>query len=156
MLLWMLYLKFWWLLLPLSVFGHPLLGSPHQETGISERLEPRNGASTSEPNDRNVADLLERRADPMAPSANNSSTDNNDKLLQPMAQPPPDKPVLVQYTLPGPVNGSFGPYGAYKDVNQIINFDFEYPPYTSKKIVVRLLPTQPCYKNSQSLQQDMY
>ncbi|KAL8721310.1 MAG: hypothetical protein Q9225_001970 [Loekoesia sp. 1 TL-2023] len=79
---------------------------------------------------------MERRADSMAPRANDPSNDNNDKLVVPMAQPPPDKPVLVQYTLPGPVNGSFGPYGAYKADNRIINYDFEYPPYTSKKIIV--------------------
>ncbi|KAI4171955.1 MAG: hypothetical protein LQ343_003864 [Gyalolechia ehrenbergii] len=137
----MLCLKLWWLLLPLSAIGHPLFGGEHKETAASERLGPRDGAIISELEDRSTADLTERAVDSSLTQPNIGDPRDpgyaNLLLANLQPEPPLNRSVLLQSTLPGPLqNSSLGTFGAYKNLGERIEFDFEYPPYTRKKIIV--------------------
>ncbi|KAI4182262.1 MAG: hypothetical protein L6R41_006090 [Letrouitia leprolyta] len=64
-----------------------------------------------------------------------------DILLLANLQPEPslNETVLLpaSSTMPGPLqNATLGTYGSYKDLGERIEFDFEYPPFTRKKIIV--------------------
>ncbi|KAL8834950.1 MAG: hypothetical protein Q9170_003527 [Blastenia crenularia] len=132
----MLYLKLWWLLLPLNAFGHPLLESTHETTATSARLGPRHGDPVTQLDDPHAAIVVERRADSMIPRLRDFANTYMSAFRLP-AEPKldPTMPVLIQAADISLVNQSFGVYGSYNDVDVIKNFDFEYPPYTSKKII---------------------
>ncbi|KAL9029672.1 MAG: hypothetical protein Q9196_002114 [Gyalolechia fulgens] len=137
----MLYLHLWWLLLPLSVLAQPLSGVEHEDTAVSERLGPRDGAAISELDDRSTADLTERVVHPALTDLRMGILRDRDYVNLLLAefepQPPVNEAVLLQSTQPGPLQHSaLGTYGAYKDLGEKIEFDFEYPPFTKKKIII--------------------
>lgn len=151
MVLWILCLKLWWLLLPLSVFGHPLFSVEDKETAVSERLRPRDGGAILDLDHRSTADMTERAIDTSSTEPRLKAPPNHeyDILLLANLQPEPslNETVLLpaSSTMPGPLqNATLGTYGSYKDLGERIEFDFEYPPFTRKKIIVRFPPSLPC------------
>ncbi|KAL9604233.1 MAG: hypothetical protein Q9219_000631 [cf. Caloplaca sp. 3 TL-2023] len=138
MLTWILYLGLGWLLLPLSALGHPLLESAFGETATVERFEPRSRGPSSNPDNRNAAALFQDETFSLAPNADSLLSAEYKRLLTLPAPLPPraGKSALVESTQKdGPLNASIGAYGAYRNLGKILEFDFEYPPYTSKKII---------------------
>lgn len=144
MLLWVLCLQLWWLLLPSSTLGYPPLERALERRTLSTNPEPRDGPLISGPDDRNAADIVGRR-DVVPPNG-------DDKLMLLDLQSPSvnytSTPVLWQSNAPGPLNATHGEYGAYRGRGERIEFDFEYPPFTQKKIIVRLIPTLCCQEGS--------
>lgn len=127
--------------MPLTAISHPLFGGDNEEKAVIERLRPRDGAAIAQLDHRSTEDIIERAVDPSSTEPRLGVPLNNEYAILLLAnfppEPPLDKPVLLNYILPGPLlNATLGTYGSYKNLGERIEFDFEYPPYTRKKIIV--------------------
>ncbi|KAL8701816.1 MAG: hypothetical protein Q9201_004706 [Fulgogasparrea decipioides] len=133
MLLWVLYLKLWWLWLPLGALTHPSVRTTLGRRAISEILELRDAelppdqtetlkalAVNGQPSIQQLAPLLVypdgRRPPPLA-----SRPAGNDTMLN---------PFWMRYDGPGVFNTTVG-----KGVNREVPIDWEYPPFTEKKLI---------------------
>lgn len=149
MLPWVLCLKLWWLVLPLSILGHPQSGRTHERRTLSEDLEPRDSVYSTI---GNIADAVERRA---APPGNPSQLFSVDADGQPewirrlFAGEDPTNPVLQQLNKTDDLNATQVGYGFWKTVEERRPFDFYLPPddlpfprIHRGQYIVRLLPLQ--------------
>lgn len=136
MLLWALCLKLWWLWLPLSTLAHPSSRSTDGKRATSENLELRNAEPLDDPetlkaaapNGRlfQIAPLL-IYADGSRPPPPGDAPATKETILN---------PVWMRYDGPGVLNMTSAPG------DKVVPFDWEYPPYTDKKLIVCLSPVQ--------------
>ncbi|KAI4092647.1 MAG: hypothetical protein LQ344_003315 [Seirophora lacunosa] len=136
MLPWVLFLKLCWLVLPWSTLGYPQLGRTHERTSIAADLDTRASDPTTDSNDYNSAHAIDRRAVRPPPGGLPSMINGPDG-----PEPDPSRPVLWYTDDPATINTTQGgPYGVYSrvrlGVGERVPFDFEYPPYTQKKIII--------------------
>ncbi|KAL9013595.1 MAG: hypothetical protein Q9173_001712 [Seirophora scorigena] len=136
MLRWVLFLKLWWLVLPWSTLGYPQVGRTHERTSMTADLDTRASDPTTNSNDYNFADAVDRRAVRPPPGGLPS-------IINGPNGPEPDlsRPVLWYTDDPATVNTTQGgPYGVYSrvrnGVGERVTFYFAYPPYTPKKIII--------------------
>ncbi|KAL8651793.1 MAG: hypothetical protein Q9210_003061 [Variospora velana] len=129
MLPWVLFLKLWWLVLPWSTLGYPQAGPTPGRTSIAANLDNRDSDSTINSANYNSADVVDRRA---------VKPPSGGRILQ-LGDPEPDASTPLLWLSDEPLerlNKSGGPYGAYSHVGERVPFDFEYPPFTEKKIII--------------------
>ncbi|KAL8733390.1 MAG: hypothetical protein Q9181_003616 [Wetmoreana brouardii] len=137
MLLWVLCLKLWWLWLPLGALAHPSARTTLGRRSISEILELRDAELTPEqteplealavngqPSIQQLAPLLVY-PDGQRPPPPASRPTGNDTMLN---------PFWMRYNGPGVSNVTVD-MTVGKGVNREIPIDWEYPPYTEKKLI---------------------
>lgn len=130
MLVWVLCLKLWWLVLPLSTLARPRSARTYERRTTPSNLEPRDGALISDLESRNFADTVERRAGPSGitkPLIINADGEPM-WMTQLLGAEDPLKPVLRQLNETDALNATQLGYGFWKSVKAREPFDFYFPP----------------------------
>ncbi|KAL8688117.1 MAG: hypothetical protein Q9218_005887 [Villophora microphyllina] len=136
MLLWVLCLKLWWLLLPLGIVAHPSTTSTLSRRSRSERLEIRDTDSWADVNqvDATQIETFPARYYRSAPLIIDPSNGQAPLVASgPMTNESMLNPIWFWYRGNGILNLT-----GFSNLGRIVPIDFEYPPFTEKKLFVRL------------------
>lgn len=131
MLLWVLCLKLWWLLLPLGTLAHPSVRNTLGRRSISGSLESRDVNSWTD------VDQIDRSQTETLPAGYYRSAPlliNPEGLPAPLASAPMTNdsmlnPIWFWYQGAGVLDKPTG-------LNRDVPIDWEYPPFTEKKLIV--------------------
>ncbi|KAL8904360.1 MAG: hypothetical protein Q9207_003312 [Kuettlingeria erythrocarpa] len=131
-----LFLKLWWLVLPLSIIARPEPGRVYEKRTLSDNLGPPDSAPISPGlEDRNSADVLDRRAAPAGDGDLAMLNADGEPLWMTrlFAAEDPLQPVLHELNATNDLNTKVYGYGSFKDVKEgpyqeRLPFSFYFPP----------------------------
>lgn len=132
-----LFLKLWWLVLPLGILARPEPGRAYEKKTVSGDLgSPHSAPISSDLEDRNNADVLDHRAVPAEnPRLSQILNANGEPLWMTrlFAAEDPTGPVLQELNATNDLKPKVSGYGAWKDVvegplEERLPFSFYFPP----------------------------
>lgn len=131
-----LFLKLWWLVLPLSILARPEPGRAYEKRTLSDNLGPPDSAPISPGlEDRNSAVVLDRTAAPAGDRELSILNADGEPLWMTrlFAAEDPLQPILHELNATNDLDTKVYGYGSFKDVKlgpyqERLPFSFYFPP----------------------------